>query len=69
MLAASVDAVEGFFMEKADKAVLLRCFFHDFHGELVVVNRHVGSIENRGQFVLGRSHFVVFCLGRNAQFP
>ncbi len=69
VLAAAVDALKGFFMKQAYQIVLFRDLFHDLHGELVVVHRHVGRIEDRRQFMLCGSHFVVFGLGGNSQFP
>ena len=47
----------------------IRDLLHHLHGELVVVHSHVGSVKDRGQFVLCRSHFIVLGLDRNAQFP
>ncbi len=42
---------------------------HYLHRKLVMINRHVGSIKDRSQFMLAGSHFVMLCLGRNSQFP
>ena len=69
MLAASVDAFKWLFMEKAGEMMGIRDLLHHLHGELVVVHSHVGSVKDRGQFVLCRSHFIVLGLDRNAQFP
>ena len=43
--------------------------FQNFHGELVIVGSDVGRAENRCQFVLRRSDFVMLCFGIDAQFP
>ena len=69
VLAAAVDAREGFFMQQADQAVPGCDLLHDLHGQLVVVGRDIGGRIDGSQFVLGRRHFVMLCLGQNAQLP
>ena len=44
-------------------------FFHDFHGQLVVVNGYVCGIKDRSQLMLCRSNFVMFCFCRDTKFP
>ena len=69
MLAGTVDACKWFFMEQTDQVVTQSHFFHRFHNKLVVIGRNVGCIINRSQFMLGRRHFVMLCLGSNPEFP
>ena len=44
-------------------------FFHDLHGELIMINGHICGVEDGSKLMLRRRHFVMFRLGRNAQFP
>ena len=69
MLAASVDALKGLLVEKADKVVLLGDPLHQLHHQLVVVCGNVGSGEDGRQLVLCGSHLVVLCLGQDSQLP
>jgi len=69
VLARAIDARERLFMQQADQAVAQGDFFHRLHGQLVVVVRDVGRVEDRSQFVLGRRDLVVLGLGRHAHFP
>ena len=69
MLAAAVDPGERFLMQQAYQAVFCSYLLHDFHGQLVVVGRHIGGSINRGKFMLRGSHLVMLCLGQDAQFP
>ena len=66
---AAVDAYEGLFVKKADKSVLLRYLFHDFHRQLIVVNGDVGRGEDGHKLVLGGGGFVVLGLGKNSKTP
>ena len=69
MLSAAVDAFKGFFMKQTDHVVFVGYFFHDFHGELVVVDGDVCRVKHRGQLMLSGSNLVMLCLGRNTHFP
>ena len=69
MLAASVDAFKGFLVQQAYKSVLIRYFFHNLHGHLVVVYRHICRVKDRSQLMLCRSHLVVLGLCRDSQLP
>ena len=69
VFAGAVDPLEGLFVQKAHKAVLRGQPAHEFHGQQVVVHRHVAAVEEGGQLVLGRGHLVVLGLGAHAQLP
>ena len=69
MLAAAVDAREGFFMQQADHSVTLGDLLHQLHRQLVVVGRKVRRGEDGGKFVLRGSDFVVLRLGKHTQLP
>ena len=66
---ASVDSLKWFLMKEANHVVLVGNFFHDLHGQLVVVNCNVCGIKYRSQLMLCRSNFVMFCFCRNTKFP
>ena len=65
----AVDPLEGLFVQKADKTVALRYFFHDLHRQLVIVHGDIGGVENGRKLVLGGSHLVVLGLGEDAVRP
>ena len=67
MLAAAVHARKGLFVHQAHKTVFASHVTHHVHAEHVVVAGDVGFFVHRGDFKLTRGHFVVACLGRNAQ--
>ena len=69
MLTAAVYAVEGFFMQQANKTMTQRNTFHELHHQLVMVRGYVGSGEDRCQLVLCRSNFVMLGLGEYTQLP
>ena len=68
MLAAAVDASEGFFVEQAHELVPVGDFLHDVHEHLVMVGGDVGFLENRRELVLVRGHLVVARGHGNADF-
>ena len=49
--------------------MLVSNFFHNFHGQLVVVDSNICGIKYRSQLVLCRSNLVMLCFGRNAKLP
>ena len=67
VLARAVDAGERLFVRQARHAVLLGHALERDHDQLLVIVRQVGRLEHRGDFVLGRGHFVVARLHRDAQ--
>ena len=69
MLTGTVHACERLFVQQADKAILVGHVAEHFHDLHVVVACEVHFFEHRGKFELGRSHFVVAGLGRNAELP
>ena len=69
VLAGTVDSREGLFMEEADKSVFLGFLPEDFHDEHVVVAGEVEFLEQRGDFILCRSDFVVAGFRRDAESP
>ena len=69
VFAAAVDAVERFLVEQAHHSVFPRDLLHYLHRQLIVVGSDVRSLEYRRQLMLGRSGFVVLCLGQHAQLP
>ena len=48
----SVNPCEGLLVKKTCKASLVRNLFHHFHGELVVIHRHICCLKNRSQLML-----------------
>ena len=69
MLTAAVYAVEGFFMQQANKTMAQSNTFHELHHQLVMVRCYVGSCEDRCQLVLCRSNLVMLGFSKYAQFP
>ena len=69
MLAGTVDARERLFMEQADQPVAVRRLPQDFHDQHVVVNGQVQILEDRRQFELRGSHFVMTRFSGNAEAP
>ena len=69
MLAAAVDALERLLVLQADQTVLGSDLLHHLHGQQVVVDGHVGGVEDGGQLMLAGGHFVVLGLGGDAQLP
>ena len=69
VLAASVNSVEGLFVEEANHSVAVRDGFHNGHYDLVVVHGVVRRRINAGEFVLSGSDFVMLRLRVNAEFP
>ena len=69
VLAGSVHSRKRFFMEQALQAMLFRHTFQGLHDDLVVICCHVTFCIDGSQLMLGRSHLIVLCLGRYAQFP
>ncbi len=67
VLAGAVDAGERLFVRQAGHAVLLGHALQRDHDQLLMIGREVGRFEHRGNFVLGRGHFVVPGLHRNAE--
>ena len=56
-------------MLQADQTVLGGDLLHHLHGQQVVVDGHVGGVEDGSQLMLTGSNFVVLGLGGNAQLP
>ena len=69
VFARSVHAGKGLFMQKADQPMPVGDLLHDLHCDLVLVAGGVGVAVDRGHFVLGRGHLVVFGLGEDAELP
>ena len=69
VLAAAVDPLEGLLVQQADQAVLGGDLLHHLHGQQVVVDGHVGGVEDGGQLMLAGGHLVVLGLGGHAQLP
>ncbi len=69
MLAGTVDALEGFFVQQAVHSMALRHLLHGFHGQLIMIRRNVGIAKDGCQFVLCGGNLVVFGFGQYAQFP
>ena len=67
MLARSVDAGEGLFVQQADHAVLLGHPLQRDHHQLLMVGREVGILEHRRELELARRDLVVARLGRNSE--
>jgi len=69
VFAAAVDPAEGLLVQKAHHAVAVGHFFHDLHGELVMVGGDIHRAENRRQLVLGGSDLVMLSLDQHTQLP
>ena len=69
MLARTVDACKGLFMQEAYKVVLLGDLFHDLHRKLVMIHRHVCGIVNRSELVLAGRDLIMLGLYRYPQLP
>ena len=69
VLARTVDALKGLFVQQAHQAVAARHFLHDLHHQLVLVGGYVDGGEDGRQFVLGGRHLVVLGLGEDAVPP
>ena len=69
VLAAPVDALEGFLVQQAHQVVAARDELHLLHDEEIVVHGLVELGVHRGELVLARRDLVVLRLGRNAQRP
>ena len=69
VLAAAVDTLERFFVQKADKPVFFGNVAHYFHGEHVGVHRDVSGSKHRRHFVLGGRNLVMFGFGENSVTP
>ena len=69
VLAAAVHAFKGLLVLQADQTVLGCDLAHHFHGQQVVVDGHVGGIEDGSKLVLAGSNLVVLGLGGHAQLP
>ena len=69
VLAASVNSVEGLFVEQANHSVAIRDGFHNGHYDLIVIYRFVRGGVNACKFVLCGGDFVMFGFRVNAEFP
>ncbi|CDD62132.1 unknown [Clostridium sp. CAG:505] len=69
VLAAAVDTSKGFFMKQTNQTMSCRNFLHNFHCQLVVICCDVCCCIDGRQFMLCRSHFVVFRLCQYAKLP
>ena len=69
VLAASVDALEGFFVQQAHHAMAVGYLLHDVHGELVMVRSDIDGGENGRHLMLRGSHLIVLGLGQDSQLP
>ncbi|MPM49525.1 hypothetical protein SDC9_96255 [bioreactor metagenome] len=69
VLARAVDAGEGFFVKQTDQTVTVGDLPQHFHDQHVVVDREIHVFKHRRQFELGRRHFIVPGLGRDAERP
>ena len=69
VLAGAVDAGKGLFIQKAYQIVLFCDFFHDLHGELIVVAGGVGVCIDGGHLVLSGGRLIVLGLAVNTQGP
>ena len=69
MLARTVDAGKGLFVQQAHHVVLACKLFHELHGDLVMVGGDVGRGEYRCKLVLSGRDFVMLRLCGDAEFP
>ena len=68
VLTATVDAIEGLFVQQHTESVLAGNLLHQRHQHHVVVDGQVGLLEDRSQLKLVGSHLVMTRLTGNAQF-
>ena len=69
MLARTVNAGKGLFVQQAHHVVLTRKLLHKLHGYLVVVGRNIGCRIDRRKLVLGRRDLVMLGFCKNAELP
>ena len=69
MFAAAVYACKRLLVQKTNQTVLCRHFFHDFHGQLVMIVCNIGRRKDRREFMLRGGDFVVLRFGENAELP
>ena len=69
VLARTVDARKGLFVQQTREAVLVGNAFERVHNKHIVVDRQVDFLEHRGDFELGGRDFVMARLGGNAEPP
>ena len=69
MFSRTVDSLEGFLVQKAGHAVLLRDLLHEFHRQLIIVHGNIRGIEDGRKLVLGGRDFVMFGFCENAVRP
>ena len=67
VLARAVDSRERLFVEQAGQTVFVGGLLHHLHGEVLVIGPEIRVLEDRGKFVLARSHFVVARLHWHAE--
>ncbi len=67
VLAAAIDACEGFFVEEHLELMLFGYFFHHFHQQQVVVYGQVTFFKSRSTFKLAGCYFIVAGTNGNAQ--
>ena len=68
MLAASIDTIEWFLVQKHPETMFMSHLFHQSHQEHIMVNGKVTLLKNRRQLKLTGGHFVMSCLAGNAEF-
>ncbi len=56
-------------MQQTNKAVFESDFLHQLHCQLIVIGGNIGSREDRSQFMLSGSYFVMLGFGINAELP
>ena len=69
MLAASVYALKGLFVQQTGEVMALCNLAHYLHCKLVVVNSYIGGGEYGRKLMLGGSCLVMFGFCENAQLP
>ncbi len=69
VLAGAIHARIRLLVKQASQIMLVGNPLHRLHHKLVVVNRNVCRLINRGKLMLCRRNLVVLCLCRNAQLP
>ena len=67
VLTRAVDARERLLMQQAGQAVFVGHAAERLHDQVLVIGREIRVLEDRGDFVLAGSHFVVAGLHRNAE--
>ena len=69
VLTGTIYPCKRLLMKETGHSVAAGHFLQSFHHKLIVIHCNIGFRINRRQFVLGRGHLVMLCLGADSQLP